>query len=190
MIMRLAYTRAPGAEGCPDEQFFRDAVAAKDPHWKPFAPSAPWRLDVGVERRRDGFAGFAELHDVTGALVFRRDFDKTPACIDLLDDLARAIGLRVDPPVPGPLPTPPGAPVAMPAPLPPPVPPAVPVRDEAAPPVRPAPGRPLVRLGVETWVDVATAPRPAFALSVDAGVQVSWFSIALEGRWDPSAGGR
>jgi hypothetical protein len=191
VVMRLAYTRGQGAEVCPDEQFFRDAVAAKVPHWAPFAPNAPWRLEVGVTRRPDGFAGFAELHDVTGALVFRRDFDKTPSCAVLIGDLARAIGLRVDPPAPGLLPAPPGVPAPLPPGPPPssPHPPTPPGRDEAAPVPPPAARRPALRLGFGTWAQLATAPRPAFGLTVDAGIGVSWFSIALEGRWDPPAGG-
>jgi hypothetical protein len=179
VVMRLAYTRSQGAEACPDEQFFRDAVAAKVPHWAPFAPNAPWRLDVAVVRQPGGFAGSAELRDVTGSLVFKRDFGGTPVCAALLGDLARAIGIRIDPPMPGATPSPP---------LPPPPHGAMPIRDELAPQARPAAARPAVRLGFVTWADLATAPRPAFAVSVDAGVRVSWFSIALGGRWDPPAG--
>ena len=62
--MRLAYA---GAEGCPVEQVFRDAVGAHVRGWTPFAPSAPWRLTVSVSHRASGFDGVAELRDVTGA---------------------------------------------------------------------------------------------------------------------------
>jgi hypothetical protein len=160
------------------------------PHWTPFAPSAPWRLEVSVARRPEGFAGFAELRDVMGALVFRRDFGGTPHCDNLLRDLARAIGMRVDPPMPGGVPglSDVGA-QAQPSAAPPPVVAGSgPVRDDAAQRAPASQARPAVRLGFGTWADLATAPRPAFALSIDAGVRVSWFSIALEGRWDPSAG--
>jgi hypothetical protein len=37
-------------------------------------------------------------------------------------------------------------------------------------------------------MDLATAPRPAFGLTVDAGFRVSWFSLAGELRWNPPAG--
>ncbi len=37
-------------------------------------------------------------------------------------------------------------------------------------------------------MSLATAPRPAFAVTGDIGFQVSWFSLAAEVRWDPPAG--
>ncbi len=38
-------------------------------------------------------------------------------------------------------------------------------------------------------MDLATAPRPAFGVTLDAGVRISWFSVAGEFRLDPPAGG-
>ena len=175
VIMRLDYLRAPGAEACPGEQGFRDAVGAQVRRWEPFAPNGPWHLTVIVSRRGDGYEGSVELRDVTGAVELQRAYPATPRCLDLLGDLARAVALKVDPPTPPPS----VAPVLLP-----------PAQPPERSPAQPSPTKaPSIRLGVGTWMDLATAPRPAFGLSVDVGVRVHWFSIAAEGRWDPPAGG-
>ncbi len=179
VVMRLDYIRAPGAEACPDEQGFRDAVGAQVRKWDPFAPNGPSRLVVIVSRKGDGYEGSLELRDVTGALELTRAYPPTPRCLDLLGDLARAIALKIDPPSP--------APPAVPT-LPSDAPPKPSEGPLAPPPPAPAPKALSVRLGVGTWMDLASAPRPAFGLSVDLGLRVAWFSIAVEGRWNPPAG--
>jgi hypothetical protein len=174
--MRLDYIRGPGAEACPDEQGYRNAVSAQV-RWDAFAPNAPWRLTVIVSRSGGGFEGSAELRDITGSVELRRAYPTTARCSDLIADLARAVAVHVDPPAP---------PTAAP-PLgdsPPPIP-----RTDSLPPPPPAEPTALAfRVGVGTWMDLAVAPRPAFGLSLDVGVRVAWFSIAAEGRIDPPAG--
>jgi hypothetical protein len=55
------------------------------------------------------------------------------------------------------------------------------------PPAKPeAPTRPF-RIGVSPWLDLGAAPRPAFGLSFGLGFRVAWFSLDLEGHWDPPA---
>jgi hypothetical protein len=103
--------------------------------------------------------------------------------MDLIGDLARSIGFKIDPPAPPPAsrpPEPPGLPPSR---------PSEPAPDAARRSDPPQSSRPLgLRVGVGTWMDLATAPRPAFGLSVDVGVRVGWFSVAVEGRFDPPAG--
>jgi hypothetical protein len=175
--MRLDYIRAPGAEACPDEQVFRAAVGTHVRRWEPFAPNGPWRLLVIVSRRGEGYEGSAELRDVTGAVELRQAFPATRSCVDLLGDLARAVGFRIDPPAPpqagGAALPPPVQPPALDAPTPAPLPPPRPVR---------------FRVGASAWMDLATAPRPAFGISLDVGLRYRWFSIAAEARLDPPAG--
>jgi hypothetical protein len=175
--MRLAYS---GAEGCPGDQAFRDAVGAHVRGWDPFAPNAPWHLTAAVSRGPSGYQGSAELRDVTGAVTWTRAYPPTSKCGDLVEDLAVAVALHIDPPQGPPRPI-----VAA-------SPPVAPSRVEPGPDLGPLPPRepPLigVRIGATAWGDLATAPRPAFAASVDLGYRISWFSIAAEFRGDPPAG--
>jgi hypothetical protein len=176
--MRLIYTRAAGAEACPDEQVFRDAVGSQVRRSDPFAPHAPWLLTVTVAHR-GGYEGTAELRDVTGAVVFSKTYPATSRCLDALGDLARAIAFEIErpatrdraPQAAGPLPAPvsPPAPPEQPAPL-----PAVPSTFAA-------------RLGAGVWMDLATAPRPAFGLSANVGFRAAWFSLDGELHWTPPA---
>ena len=60
-------------------------------------------------------------------------------------------------------------------------------------PEQPAPPKPALvafRVGMGTWLSFATAPKPAFGLTLDVGLRISpYFSIAAEGRWDAPAAG-
>jgi hypothetical protein len=176
VVMRLHYTRASGAEACPDEQGFRDAVGAQARRSDPFAPNAPWLLTVTLSHR-GGYEGAAELRDVTGAVVFTKSYPPTPRCIDALGDLARAIAFEIERPAvrarsPQAAPPPPPA---DPGPLPPPA------------PAPPPPSTLALRIGAGAWADLATAPRPAFALSGNVGLRAAWFSVDGELRWTPPA---
>jgi hypothetical protein len=179
IVMRLAYTRA---EGCPDDAAVRATIGAQVKRWDPFAPNAPWLLTVLTVRGGGGYGGSAELRDVGGAVRWTRPLQPRARCIDLVEDLALAIAFKINPPraaqpgEPAQLPTPPDQP-----------PPQLPKLPDQPPP-EPPPG-PAFRLGAGAWMDLATAPRPAFGLTVDAGVRVvSWFSIAGELHWNPPAG--
>jgi hypothetical protein len=171
--MRLVYV---GAAGCPGEQAFRDAVGAHVRGWDPFAPNAPWRLAVSVVKRPSGYEGTAELR---GAVVWTRAFPPTPRCVDLLEDLAVAVALHIDPPRLPPRSVP--APAAL-------VP--EPFRPADGPTPRPPPGRSPagLRAGARGWMDLASAPRPAFGATLDVGYRVGWFSIAAQVRYDAPAG--
>jgi hypothetical protein len=176
--MRLEYTPA---EGCPDDQVVRASISAQVRRWDPFASNAPWRLVVVVSRSGTGFAGTAELRDVTGAVEWSRLLAPRARCFDLVEDLAVTLALRINPPAP-----PPPSPSAPTLPSPGLPPPSTPSPD---PSLHPPPARRATfRAGLGTWLDLATAPRPAFGLTVDLGVRYAWFSVAGELRWDPPAG--
>ena len=71
-------------------------------------------------------------------------------------------------------------------------PPVEPSPSVEPPVVKPPPAEPEAppapfRIGVSPWVNFATAPRVAFGLSLGPGIRVEWFSLDLEGRWDPPA---
>ncbi|MEP7125356.1 MAG: hypothetical protein ABJE95_30775 [Byssovorax sp.] len=177
--MRLDYVRGPGAERCPGEQAFRDAASAKIAR-DLFAtePEPSSRLMVVLRRREAGYEGTAELRDTAGAVTWAMVFPGPPhppsaTCTSLIAALAFGLSVEVDPVEPPSVERPP-PPVAQP-------PIATP------PPAKPdAPTRPF-RIGVSPWVDFATAPRVAVSLSLDLGFRVAWFSLDLEGRWDPPA---
>jgi hypothetical protein len=175
--MRLLYARAAGAEACPDEQVFRDAVGSQVRRSDPFAPHAPWLLTVTISHR-GGYEGVAELRDVTGAVVFSKTYPPTPRCLDALGDLARAIAFEIErPAIRDRAPQTAGG---LSAPVPPP-------EDPAPVPPPPAPTTFALRLGVGTWMDLATAPRPAFGLSANVGFRAAWFSLDGELHWTPPA---
>jgi hypothetical protein len=182
--VRLDYRRGPGAERCPEEQAFRDhAGAYAQTSGDLFAPDAAARLVVTLGRRGYGYEGTAVIYDAAGAVFWSNTFPpatRAPAasCADLVDSLALSFTYQIDPIVPVPLqPAPP--PVVQPA--------AVPPRP--APPPLPAQSEPFAfRFGAAAVVDLATAPRPAVGLSFGLGFRVSWFSLEMEGRWDPPAG--
>jgi hypothetical protein len=177
--VRLDYQRGPGAERCPDEQAFRDhAGAYAQTSGDLFAPEATARLVVTLGRRGYGYEGSAVLYTAAGAVFWSNTFPppaRAPAtsCADLVDSLALSATYKIDQIVPLPLLP------ALPAPPPP-----------ALPPPPPVAGSPVAfRFGAAALVDLATALRPAVGLSFGLGFRASWFSLELEGRWDPPAGG-
>jgi hypothetical protein len=178
IVMRLGYTRA---EGCPDDAAVRATIGAQVKRWDPFAPNAPWLLTVLTVRGGGGYGGSAELRDLGGVVRWTRPLEPRARCIDLVEDLALALAFKINPPrpaQPGNLAQPPTSP-DLPSPQ---------LPDQPQPPAPEPPPGPAFRLGAGAWMDLATAPRPAFGLTVDAGFRVSWFSLAGELRWNPPAG--
>jgi hypothetical protein len=181
--VRLDYQRGPGADRCPDEQAFRDAAGANAITSAPlFAPEAAARLTVTLRRRGYGYEGTTDLYDAAGALLWTRTlppptFPPAASCPSLVESLALSATNYIDPAVPLALPL---APVAPPIPMP---------RKPDQPPPPPVERWPFAfRVGAAVVVDVGTAPRPAVGLSLGLGFRVSWFSLEMEGRWDPPAG--
>jgi hypothetical protein len=177
--VRLDYVRGPGAERCPGEQAFKDAVGAKVARdFFATIPKPSALLMVRLGRRGAGYEGAAELRDATGAVTWSMVFPgptHPPAatCTSLIAALAFGLAVEVDPVE---LPSVERSP-----------PPVVPPPIATPPPAKPeAPTRPF-RIGASPWVDFATAPRVAVGLSLDLGFRVAWFSLDLEGRWDPPA---
>ena len=187
--VRLDYRRGPGAERCPEEQAFRDhAGAYAQTSGDLFAPDAAARLVVTLGRRGYGYEGTAVIYDAAGAVFWSNTFPpraRAPAasCADLVDSLALSFTYQIDPIVPVPLQTA-SLPVVQPAAVPP-----RPAPRPAPPPLPPAESEPFAfRFGAAAVVDLATALRPAAGLSFGLGFRVSWFSLEMEGRWDPPAG--
>jgi hypothetical protein len=181
VVMQLDYR---AAQGCPDEQLVRSAITAQVRRWDPFSPTGPWHLGALFMRTPQGYEAVAELRDPTGTVAWRRVLMARPTCADLVEDLAVVLALQIKEPEP-----------TQPSPPPP---PPFPLRQlpEASRPPEPLPiappppatRRPVLRFGARAAMDVGTAPRPAFAITADVGVRVSWFSVAGEFHYTPTAG--
>ena len=177
--VRLEYERGPGAQRCPGEQAFRDAIGAKVAR-DLFAavPPPSVRLVVSLRRRGAGYEGTAELRDAAGAVTWSMLFPPPPhrpssTCSNLILALAFGVSLVVEP-------------VELPT-ADPPLPPVVEPPVVTPPFAKPEAPTWLFRIGVSPWVDFGAAPRHAFGLSLGLGFRVGWFSLDLEGHWNPPA---
>jgi hypothetical protein len=194
----LEYQLGRGAEKCPDEQAFRDAVAAEprmkgaDPFVGPGASASfRWRVQISAATSADTGAGFVAeltLDDQAGAERGRRTW-KARTCREVVAGVAFTLGGALEPfpaaeapsvrPAPPPTPPPPRAPVATAIPKPPPAPPPSP------PPAR---ARPKVQIGAAGLVAANFAPSVALGFSGLLGVRAQLESVALsvsvEGRAD------
>ncbi|MFS8069327.1 MAG: hypothetical protein ACMG6S_23440, partial [Byssovorax sp.] len=177
--MRLDYSHGPGAKQCPEPQAFRDAIGAHVAR-DLFVPDAVTRLVVILGRRGAGYEGVAELRDAAGVVSWSKvlpgaNHPPAATCASLIEGLAFAASIELEPAifsdvVPPSVPVPPPAPAPLPS-------------SPPAPPTEKAPGP--YRLGVSPWLHIGTAPRLAFGISFNLGFRVAWFSLDLEGRWDP-----
>lgn len=184
-VVRLDYSHGPGAKQCPEPQAFRDAIGVHVAR-ELFAPDAATRLVVLLSRRGAGYEGVAELRDAAGVVSWSKvlpgpNHPPAATCASLIEGLAFAASIELEP-----------------ATFPDVAPPTLTV---LPPSLAPLPSSPLVpsiekeekspepfRLGVSPWLDLGAAPRQAFGLSFDIGFRLAWFSLDLEGRWDPPAG--
>lgn len=176
--VRLEYTPAPG---CPDEQGFRDVVAAQMKGSDPFTVQGARRMTVTLTRRARDYQGVVALYDEAGKPLGQREHTGS-ACAAVVEDIGTSISIVLQssaPPVIAPPPLPPTA-----APLPPdhdPQPPA------SLPPAAPAP--PLLRLGVGAQLAGGIAPSIAGGFVGSAGLRWSRLSLSLEARGDLPASG-
>jgi hypothetical protein len=157
VVMRLEYTPA---KGCPDAEYFELQVGIAVPNWEPFAPDAPWRVAVVVEKHAHGYEGRAELHDATDAVRWKGAMPATVRCKDLLRDLAEILAFFIDPALPSKRPAPPPSLAAQPEPLPPaPAPQPAPVPPAPPPPVAKAvPLPPKRSVGIVVGADAIYNP--------------------------------
>lgn len=176
-IVRLQYTAVPG---CPDEQSLRSALAARL-GYDPVVPAADRLLRVALTQEGRGFVARAELLDQTGRVLWSRPPLADADCRALVDVMGLSLKFAIDPASSA-------AQAAAPAPdtvvvpliLSPPAPAAG--RPEPPPPA--SSPRPRVRLGLRGGGALATAPAPTGTIAADAGLGWTYFSLALEGRFD------
>ncbi len=182
---RLAYSRAAGAEACPDEPALRDAVAVRL-GYDPFTPDRGPLLNATVRRAGGGLRASIEMRNDAGAVVGARELSSTHAdCVELASFVALAISLAIDPlaskpapPVDAPVPEPLTPPPELPAPPPRPPPAALEKAGVTSDPSRPRSLFMAAGAGITGW---GAAPAAAVDIVVSAGFTRAQYSIALEG---------
>jgi hypothetical protein len=185
---RLVYSRAAGAESCPDERALRAAVAQRvgyDPFFSWVKPAVVASMSPAGKR---GFVVRILLVDEQGVESGMRELHVDGECADLLDPAALAIAIAIDPqslaprrveekPAPYQPPPPSAAPAARP--------------NEEAPSPEPAPaptGSPVTFEGIAGAVASAgVAPEPALGARLGASARWRNVSVDLEGRVDAPA---
>ncbi|MGQ0506916.1 MAG: hypothetical protein ACT4TC_16520 [Myxococcaceae bacterium] len=193
--VRLSYERGAGAEGCPDEQHLKDAVAARL-GYDPFAEWGDRTVQAKVESK-NGVERVGTVHmlasdgKVLGSL---KRSSKATDCSELAAAMELAITIAIDPLV-----------LSRPEPPPPPPPPPAKPEVEARPPPPPNLGEvrtveaeappPVPTRRIPTEISVLAGPivftgAPRIGVGLNLGLELKWeqFSLGLEGRADLPAG--
>jgi hypothetical protein len=191
MMVNDIYSRSEDAGSCPGEEALRHAVASRV-GYDPFFVYANRTIVASVTRGRRGFQATVDLIDERGISHGARELHTEGDCADLLDAVALAIAIAIDPKSLSrppseestvvPVPSPPAQPEAEP-------PPALPA-SEPVPVVPPRPSFPPERPPATTELSVGAtaaagyAPKPAVGSTLSIGLRWHVFSLALEGRID------
>lgn len=187
---RLVYSRTGDAASCPDEAALRHAVASRV-GYDAFFPWAPRTVVVAIVRRDGAFVATVDLVDESGIDHGAHELHSRGACADLLDAVALAVSIAIDPrsilappaakvdAAPLPESPPPKTPSPEPTPTvatsPPPEPPP-----PAVPPPR-APSRVAYEASLGGAASLGMGPGPALGGTLGGAVRVSWFSLGVEG---------
>ena len=169
--VRLDYHPAPG---CPDEQAFRDVVAAQMKGADPFAAKGARRMTVTLTRRARDYQGVIALFDDTGKPAGTREIPGA-TCGAVIEDIATSVSIALQPS------NPPAAASPVVAPPPPPV---APQENAPLPPPPPISPWPMTRLSAGAHLAGGITPSLAVGFIGSAGVRWSRLSLSLEGRAD------
>ena len=168
--VQLDYRPAPG---CPDEQAFRDVVAAQMKGADPFAASGARRMTVTLTRRSRDYQGVIALFADTGKPAGIREIAGA-TCGAVIEDIATSISIALQPSAP------PAAASPVVAPPPPPA-----ASNESSPPSPPTISPwPMIRLSAGAQLAGGIAPSLAVGFIGGAGIRWSRLSLSLEGRAD------
>ncbi|HSY20766.1 MAG TPA: hypothetical protein VK841_01545 [Polyangiaceae bacterium] len=210
---RLVYSRTADAASCPDEGALRTAVAARV-GYDPFFGWAKRTVIANLAREDGAYVAKIDLVDEQGLDHGARALRTEGPCADLLDTVALAIAIAIDPqsltraestpnPVPEPDARPPAA--AREAPTPPPAAPSPadsgPARSEAGSSGAPSAQRPVDRRdgadengapAVEAFlgavVSDGVAPGPAPGVALGSALLWKWVSLGVDARIDAASG--
>ena len=181
---KLAYSRAPGAEVCPDEAWLHDAIGARL-GYAPFTDGAARTVVVKIARAGKGLQATIELLDSSGRSQGSRTVDSQSSdCTELASSIALDVSMAIDPvhatrapeSAPQPKPDPPPR-------LSPPVLLSPPAPKEPPPP---ATSREPIKMLIAAGpvVAIGTAPGVSLGAALQIGVRWKGFSAAVEGRAD------
>jgi hypothetical protein len=189
---KLVYSRTSDAASCPDEGALRRAVAARV-GYDPFFPYAPRTIVASLSRREHAFVATVDLVDENGVSQGARELRAQGECGELLDAVALAIAIAIDPELlsqpapPAPPPPSPEAPApTAPAPPPPPAQVQPPPQVASVPEIAPQPIALEASAGLLASVNMA--PGLAAGLALGAGGRWRAVSLAVEGAIDAPAG--
>lgn len=96
LAAELSYSRASGAESCPDEAALRRAVVARLGE-DPFSSAPAQQFQVEVSVAGDRFVGHITLVTAAGERSGQREFESSRDCTELVSALALAISLALNP---------------------------------------------------------------------------------------------
>jgi hypothetical protein len=201
---RLVYSRTADATSCPDESSLRRSVAARV-GYDPFFPWAKRTVVASLARRGNAFVAKVDLVDEDGVAHGARELRAEGPCTDLLDTVALAIAIAIDPqslaaPVSAPVASAPDGPPtserpsAPPPPPPPPAPPtpapepAPPPRREQLGPKRSHDGMPALEAFLGAVVSSGVAPGTALGLTLGGALRWRRVSLGLDLRMDAPSG--
>jgi hypothetical protein len=215
---RLVYSRTADAASCPNEEALREAIAARV-GYDPFFPWARRTVVASLAREDRAYVAKIDLVDEQGMDHGARALRTEGPCSDLLDTVALAIAIAIDPrsltrapSKPSEAPSPEGSPApetretgeasAWPSPAQPP-PDSRPAPPGAPPTERPLAigdtphagsqesGAPEVEAFLGAVVSDAVAPGPAVGLALGSALRWKWASLGVDARVDaPSAEAR
>jgi hypothetical protein len=186
---RLVYSRAHGAESCPDERALRAAVAVR----VGYDPFFPWAKQIIVASMAPapshGFVASVSLVDEQGVDHGKRSLRTDGECQELVDAAALAIAIAIDPQSLVPRPAPPSEAPASPqstahvdAPA------IAPSSHDVGPAPSPVPAAPwTVEASAGAVASGGSAPSPVFGGAVGVAIRWARVSLGLEGRLDAPA---
>jgi len=184
--VELEYVLMPGAESCPAEATFREAVASQMPSGAdPFVQGAPNRVRVTLGPAAGGFAGTMELFGADGRSL-GVDTKQAPTCAAVARALALSASVLLVAPPPA---------VSSPSTTTPPVASAPPAVSAVSPPqpVAPPPPAVQVQLGAGALVTFGFAPSPSAGIGGFVGLRFPRlspvFSLSAEARGDFDSAG-
>jgi hypothetical protein len=196
---RLVYSRASDAESCPAEGSLRRAVAERV-GYDPFFAWAQRTVVANIARHKGEFVATVDLVDERGIAHGAHELRTNRGCGELLDAVALAIAIAIDPQsltrAPDSTPKPQGesnapdavvlSPPATSASLAPSAPPEASV--QPVPPSR-LPSRAGIAFEPSIGIVVSNGVAPSVAAGASAGAAVRWraFSLGIEGRIDAPA---
>jgi len=191
---RLVYSRSGDADSCPDEQSLRRAVAARV-GYDPFFAWATRTIVASLTRRNQAFVATVDLIDESGVSHGARELRADGECRELLDAVALAIAIAIDPQSLSRPSSPPSPPPSEPT-----VAPRSEILTAPATSVDTAPGPPSLAASSDLPADSITfeasagavastgvAPGPSVGLALGAALRWRAFSLGLEGRIDAPA---